>query len=201
LGGETAEMPGVYHENAFDLAGTIIGAVDLAEGWQNGATIRPGDVLLGLPSNGLHTNGYSLARRVFATYSLDTVLPELGEPLGDALLRPHRCYLRELQELHQHVNVKGMAHITGGGFPGNIARILPAGVQATIDIHAWQVPPLFQTIARLGKIESEEMYRTFNMGVGMVLVLAPDMAEQARRVLPELLTVGTITEGNGVTYK
>ncbi len=201
LGGETAEMPGVYHENAFDLAGTIVGAVDLAEGWQNGATILPGDVLLGLPSDGLHTNGYSLARRVFAAYSLDTVLPELGEPLGNALLRPHRCYLRELQELHQHVNVKGMAHITGGGFPGNIARILPAGVQATIDIHAWQVPPLFQTIARLGKIESEEMYRTFNMGVGMVLVLAPDMAEQARRVLPELLTVGTITEGNSVTYK
>ena len=199
LGGETAEMPGVYHNDAFDLAGTIVGAVDLAEGWQNGATIRPGDVLLGLPSNGLHTNGYSLARRVFAPYTLETVFPELGETLADALLRPHRCYLRELQSLHQQVNVKGMAHITGGGFAGNIARILPAGSQARIDTQAWQVPPLFQLIARLGQIEREEMYRTFNMGIGMVLVLAPDMAEQARRVLPELLTVGTITAGNGVT--
>jgi phosphoribosylformylglycinamidine synthase I len=194
LGGETAEMPGVYHANAFDLAGTIVGAVDLAEGWQNGATIRAGDVLLGLPSNGLHTNGYSLARRVFAPYPLETVFPELGETLADALLRPHRCYLRELQTLHQHVNIKGMAHITGGGFTGNIPRILPAGCQAKIDIRAWQVPPLFQLLARLGKIADEEMYRTFNMGVGMVLALAPDMAEQALRVLPELLTVGTIAE-------
>jgi phosphoribosylformylglycinamidine synthase I len=201
LGGETSEMPGVYHANAFDLAGTIVGAVDLAEGWQNGATICPGDILLGLPSNGLHTNGYSLARRVFASYPLETVFPELGETLANALLRPHRCYLRELQSLHQQVNIKGMAHITGGGFVGNISRILPAGNQAQIDTQAWQVPSLFQLIAHLGKIEHEEMYRTFNMGVGMVLVLAPDMAEQARRVLPELLTVGTIAEGSGVILK
>jgi phosphoribosylaminoimidazole synthetase len=157
--------------------------------------------LLGLPSSGLHTNGYSLARRVFASYALATVLPELGEPLADALLRPHRCYLRELQTLHRHVHIKGLAHITGGGFPGNIARILPAGTQAIIDTRAWQVPPLFSLIARLGKIEREEMYRTFNMGVGMVLVLAPEMAEQARRVLPELLSVGTIEEGAGVILR
>jgi phosphoribosylaminoimidazole-succinocarboxamide synthase len=198
LGGETAEMPGVYHSDAFDLVGTIVGAVDLAEGWQNGATIRAGDVLLGLPSNGLHTNGYSLVRRIFAPYKLETVFPELGESLADALLRPHRSYLRELQILHQQVTIKGIAHITGGGFAGNIARILPAGCQANIATHAWQVPPLFQLIARLGKIANDEMYSTFNMGIGMVLVLAPDMAEQARRVLPELLTVGTITEGSGV---
>ena len=193
LGGEMAEMPDVYHAHAFDLAGTIVGAVDLAEGWRNGADIQPGDILLGLPSNGLHTNGYSLARRVFAPYALDSMLPELGEPLADALLRPHRAYLRELQKLHQHVTIKGMAHITGGGFPGNISRILPAGCQARIETGAWQVPPLFRLIARLGKIEREEMYRTFNMGVGMVLVLAPEAADQARRVLPELLTVGAIT--------
>lgn len=198
LGGETAEMPGVYHDHAFDLAGTIVGAVDLAEGWQNGASIQPGDVLLGLPSNGLHTNGYSLARRVFAAYPLETVFAELGEPLADALLRPHRSYLRELRGLHEQVNIKGMAHITGGGFAGNISRILPPGTEARIDIHAWQVPPLFQLIARLGRIASEEMYRTFNMGVGMVLVVAPDMAEKARCVLPELLTVGHIAEGSGV---
>jgi phosphoribosylformylglycinamidine synthase I len=198
LGGETAEMPGVYQHDAFDLAGTIVGAVDLAEGWQNGATLRPGDILLGLPSNGLHTNGYSLARRVFAPYALDTLFPELGEPLVDALLRPHRCYLRELQSLHQRVNVKGMAHITGGGFVGNVSRILPAGCQARIDTQAWAVPPLFELIARLGKIERDEMYRTFNMGVGMVLALAPDVVAEARRVLPELLTVGTVAEGSGV---
>jgi len=200
LGGETAEMPGVYHANAFDLAGTIVGAVDLAEGWQNGAFIQAGDVLLGLPSHGLHTNGYSLARRIFAPYTLNTIFPELGESLADALLRPHRCYLYDLQKLHQAVVIKGLAHITGGGFPGNISRILPAGAQANIDIHAWQVPPLFQLLTRLGQIEPAEMYRTFNMGVGMVLVLAPEEAEQARRVLPELLTVGKIVEGSGVTF-
>lgn len=198
LGGETAEMPGVYHEQAFDLAGTIVGAVDLAEEWRNGATICAGDVMLGLPSNGLHTNGYSLARRVFAPYALDTVWPELGETLADALLRPHRCYLRELANLHQHVPIKGMAHITGGGFSGNISRILPAQTQAVVETHAWHVPPLFQLLARLGKVDWAEMYRTFNMGVGMVLVLAPEAADKARTLLPELLTVGHIAEGSGV---
>jgi phosphoribosylformylglycinamidine synthase I/phosphoribosylaminoimidazole-succinocarboxamide synthase len=201
LGGETAEMPGVYREQAFDLVGTIVGAVDLAEGWRNGAAICAGDVLLGLPSDGLHTNGYSLVRRVFASYTLDTVFPELGEPLADALLRPHRCYSRELQKLHQNVPIKGLAHITGGGFAGNISRILPTATQAIIDIHAWTVLPLFQLIARLGRVEREEMYRTFNMGVGMVLVLSPEAADQARRVLPELLTVGRIIEGSGVTLQ
>jgi phosphoribosylaminoimidazole synthetase len=198
LGGETAEMPGVYHDHAFDLAGTIVGAVDLAGGWRNGAAIQPGDILLGLPSNGLHTNGYSLARRVFAPYPLETIFPELGESLADALLRPHRCYLRELQTLHQHVNIKGMAHITGGGFAGNISRILPGGSQARVDVSAWQIPPLFQLVARLGKIAPEEMYRTFNMGAGMVLALAPAEAARARDVLPELFTVGSIAEGKGV---
>ncbi|MGH2506235.1 MAG: phosphoribosylformylglycinamidine cyclo-ligase [Ktedonobacteraceae bacterium] len=198
LGGETAEMPGVYYEQAFDLAGTIIGAVDLAEGWRNGATICAGDVLLGLPSNGLHTNGYSLARRIFALYALDTILPELGESLADALLRPHRSYLRELKTLHQNVLIKGMAHITGGGFPDNLVRILPAKTQAVIETKAWQVPPLFQLLARLGNVECEEMYRTFNMGVGMVLVLAADAADKARSLLPELLTVGHIAAGSGV---
>ncbi len=191
-------MPGVYREDAFDLAGTIVGAVDLAEGWRNGATICAGDVLLGLPSNGLHTNGYSLARRVLSSYTLDTALPELGETLADALLRPHRCYLSELEKLHQNVSIKGIAHITGGGFAGNIARILPDGTQAVIETHAWQVPQLFQLIARLGQVECEEMYQTFNMGVGMVLVLAPEAADKAQAILPELLTVGHIAAGSGV---
>ena len=202
LGGETAEMPDIYLPSAFDLAGTIVGVVEQDE-VVSGESIRPGDVLLGFPSNGLHTNGYSLARRIFAPYALDTVFPELGEPLVDALLRPHRCYLREIERTRAYLadrerSIKGMAHITGGGFAGNISRILPPGVQAVIETKGWKVPPLFRLLARLGQVSREEMYNTFNMGVGMVLVLSPKGAIDARCVFPELLSVGYITEGDGV---
>ena len=202
LGGETAEMPDVYAENAFDLAGTIVGVVE-EEDAQNGATISEGDTILGLPSSGLHTNGYSLARRIFAAYALETVFPELGESLADALLRPHRCYLPEVTRLREYLSdrgryVKGIAHITGGGFKGNISRILPVGTQAVIDTTSWQVPALFQLIARLSGIEQEELYRTFNMGIGMIIVLAPKAALEARSALPELQTIGKITRGEGV---
>lgn len=202
LGGETAEMPDVYLPGAFDLAGTIIGVVE-QDAIVHAETICPGDVLLGLPSNGLHTNGYSLARRVFAPHALNTVFPELGEPLVDALLRPHRCYLREIACIRTSLadggcGIKGMAHITGGGFEGNISRILPAGTQANIDTSAWRVPPLFLLISRLGEVHHAEMYRTLNMGVGMVLVLSPKGAQEARRVCPELIPIGSITEGDGV---
>ncbi len=206
LGGETAEMPDVYLPGAFDLAGTIVGVVE-QDTLVDSTAICVGDVLLGLPSSGLHTNGYSLVRRVFASHALDTVFPELGEPLVDALLRPHRCYLRELQMLREKgiphdksgtYDIKGIAHITGGGFEGNVARILPSGRQAVIETNAWTVPPLFQLIARLGQVTREEMYRAFNMGIGMVLVVSPEVAEHAQRVLPELLTVGYITGGEGV---
>ena len=202
LGGETAEMPDVYLPGAFDLAGTIIGVVEqdaLVDGRPHGSSLQ-GDVLLGLPSSGLHTNGYSLARRVFAPYALDTVFPELGESLVDALLRPHRCYLHEIQTLSEHTGIfiKGIAHITGGGFEGNVARILPPGRQALIETNAWTIPALFQLIARLGQVTREEMYRAFNMGIGMVLVVSPEAVEHAQRVLPELLAVGYITEGEGV---
>jgi phosphoribosylformylglycinamidine synthase I len=202
LGGETAEMPDVYLPGAFDLAGTIVGVVEQDE-MISGKTIRAGDVLLGLPSSGLHTNGYSLARRVFAPYALNTVFPELGEPLVDALLRPHRCYLREINLLRPYLAdrgrfIKGIAHITGGGFEANIARILPQGTQAVVETQKWPVPPLFQLIALLGRISREEQYRTFNMGIGMVLVLTPKGALEARSLLPELITVGYITEGEGV---
>jgi len=207
LGGETAEMPDVYLPGAFDLAGTIVGVVEQDE-VIDGASIRPGDVVLGLPSSGLHTNGYSLARRVFAPYSLDTVFPELREPLSDALLRPHRCYLSEVQALRDSFReagnagaIKGIAHITGGGFAGNIARILPVGARAIIEAGAWEVPPLFSLIARLGNVERAEMYRAFNMGIGLALVLAPEDAEQACRLLPELLPIGSITTGAGVEVR
>jgi phosphoribosylaminoimidazole synthetase len=205
LGGETAEMPDVYLPGAFDLAGTIIGIVEEDE-IINGSTISPGDVILGLPSNGLHTNGYSLVRRVFAPYALDTVLPELREPLIDALLRPHRSYLREIIPLKDYLTdrgryIKGMAHITGGGFAGNISRILPAGTQAVIDTHTWSVPPLFQLIAQLGNVSQAELYRTFNMGIGVIIILSPKGAIDARCILPSLITIGSIQEGNGVVVQ
>ncbi|MFL5625391.1 MAG: phosphoribosylformylglycinamidine cyclo-ligase [Ktedonobacteraceae bacterium] len=202
LGGETAEMPDVYLPGAFDLAGTIVGVIE-QDAIINGADIAAGDVILGLPSSGLHTNGYSLARRVFAPYALDTVFPELGEPLADALLRPHRCYLREIEHIRaslaqkDHV-IKGMAHITGGGFAGNISRILPQGMQAVIETKAWTAPPLFDLVARLGQISQAEMYRALNMGIGMVLVLAPRGVNEARNACPELLTIGHIQTGDGV---
>ncbi|MFL5589760.1 MAG: phosphoribosylformylglycinamidine cyclo-ligase [Ktedonobacteraceae bacterium] len=205
LGGETAEMPDVYLPGAFDLAGTIVGVAE-QDAIVKAASICAGDVLLGLPSSGLHTNGYSLARRVFAPYTLDTVFPELGEPLADALLRPHRCYLKDVEGIRKYLAdrgsfIKGTAHITGGSFTGNIARILPAGTQAVIKTDAWTVPPLFQLLARLGQVSRTEMYRTLNMGIGMVLVLPAEAAEKARHVHPELLTVGYITEGDGVVLQ
>ncbi len=200
LGGETAEMPDVYIPGAFDLAGTIVGIVEQDSMIGNGQCISMGDILLGLPSSGLHTNGYSLARRIFAPFALDTIFPELGEPLVDALLRPHRCYLREIQTLREYpgITIKGIAHITGGGFEGNIDRILPPGVQAVIETGTWKVPPIFDLIGRLGDVTPKEMYRTFNMGVGLVCIVSPEVATQAQRLLPELLKIGSIKEGEGV---
>jgi phosphoribosylformylglycinamidine synthase I len=205
LGGETAEMPDVYQPEAFDLAGTIVGVVEKDE-IISGKTIGPGDVILGLPSNGLHTNGYSLARRVFAPYELDTIFPELGEPLVDALLRPHRSYQSEIMQLREYLAdrgrfIKGMAHITGGSFAGNISRILPPGTQAVINTRSWRVPPLFQLLARLGSVPRDEQYRALNMGIGMVIILSSKSALDARCVLPELLTIGSIREGEGVVLE
>ncbi len=203
LGGETAEMPGVYLPGAFDLAGTIVGIVEQNSIIGSKQDVSSGDILLGLPSSGLHTNGYSLARRIFAPFALDTIFPELGEPLVDALLRPHRCYMREIQTLRKYpgITIKGMAHITGGGFEGNIARILSPGMQAIIETGAWEVPPIFELLGRIGQVTRKEMYRTFNMGVGMVLIVSPEVAMHAIRLLPELLTIGYITEGEGVMLR
>src|SRR5258708_3667477 len=203
LGGETAEMPDVYLPGAFDLAGTIVGIIERDEIIGSGQDIATGDILLGLPSSGLHTNGYSLARRVLAPYALATIFPELGEPLVDALLRPHRCYLREIQALREHwdITIKGLAHITGGGFEGNISRILPTGLQAGIETGARSGPRIFLLLCRLRQGCRQEVYRALNMGVGMVLVVTPEVAVHARRVLSELLTVGHITEGEGVVLE
>jgi len=179
LGGETAEMPGFYGEGEYDVAGFIVGAVDRSR-LITGRTIAVGDLLVGVPSSGLHTNGYSLARRViFERLQLDvsSYVAELSRTVGDALLEPHRSYLPIVQPLLDAGRIKGMAHITGGGITDNLPRVLPHGTAAVIDRSAWQVPPIFTWLQRSGSIPDEDMLRTFNMGIGLIIVTGRDNAE------------------------
>ncbi|MPZ18247.1 MAG: phosphoribosylformylglycinamidine cyclo-ligase [Luteitalea sp.] len=174
LGGETAEMPGFYVDEEYDLAGFIVGVVDRAR-IIDGRTVAPGDLLIGLPSSGLHTNGYSLARRiVFEQLALtaDTYVPEVGMDVGSALLVPHRTYLPVVAPLLETGVIKAMAHITGGGITDNLPRALPEGTSAEVDRAAWEVPALFQWLQAAGGVPADEMYRTFNMGIGLILVCA-----------------------------
>lgn len=195
LGGETAEMPGVYAPGEFDLVGTIIGVVDRSQ-LIDGSTIRPGDAVIGLASSGLHTNGFSLARRVFEGWDLHAAPPELGRPLGEALLAPHRCYLAEIQRLRAAgVAIKGLAHITGGGLIDNPPRILPAGAAIHLHRGRWPIPPLFQLIQRAGQIDDAEMAHVFNLGLGMLIVTAPQQAATALHVLGEGWLVGEVAAG------
>ncbi len=183
LGGETAEMPGFYGEGEYDIAGFIVGVVDRAK-IIDGKTIAAGDVLLALPSAGLHTNGYSLARKLFfdvAGYKPDTKLPELGTTAGEALLAPHVSYLRPLEGLLDRGVIKGLAHITGGGLTDNIPRILPEGTAVKIEKGSWPVLPIFELFQRIGNVSEFEMYRTFNMGVGMVIVASSEDAGIVRK--------------------
>lgn len=205
LGGETAEMPGFYADGEYDLAGFIVGIVD-RERVIDGGGIRPGDRLLGLPSSGLHTNGFSLARRiVFETLNLrvDSVVEELGERIGDELLRSHRSYLRPVSRLLAAGPglVKGLAHITGGGLTGNLPRVLPPGTGAQV-VRGWRTPPVFEFLQRAGDVPEDEMYRTFNMGIGMVVVVAPESVAAARALLaeagePGAAPIGRVVEGSG----
>jgi len=176
LGGETAEMPGVYAPGQMDLVGTIIGLVEREE-MITGSSVVPGDILVGLPSSGLHTNGYSLVRRLFGPESFSAYADLLGRPLGVALVEPHRSYLPHFRAIRQVAKIKGMAHLTGGGFLDNIPRILPANTAVVVKRSAWQVPPLFQLIERVGQVDHDEMYRVFNMGIGMVVIVAPGEAQ------------------------
>ena len=179
LGGETAEMPGFYADGEYDLAGFIVGQVRKAD-IVDGRSIVAGDVLVALPSAGLHTNGYSLARRIaFETLKLDvhTYVPELGETVGEALLRPHRSYLKPIAPLLVARSIKGMAHITGGGITENVPRTLPEGRSFTLDRASWTPPALFSWLQRAGGIGDAEMFRVFNMGVGLMLVVSPDDAD------------------------
>jgi phosphoribosylformylglycinamidine cyclo-ligase len=186
LGGETAEMPGVYALGDYDLAGFIVGLVD-AGSTPDTARVKDGDVLVGLPSNGLHTNGYSLVRKVFEDVPLNRVFPELGSPLGEVLLEPHRSYLDELGRIRW----KSAAHITGGGILGNLPRCLPDGLGARLDRKAWEVPAIFELIRKRGRIADDEMYGTFNMGLGMILVV------DASAVPPGATVVGEVVHHSG----
>ncbi|MDQ3906930.1 MAG: phosphoribosylformylglycinamidine cyclo-ligase [Acidobacteriota bacterium] len=182
LGGETAEMPGFYSEGEYDIAGFIVGVVD-REKVIDGKRIGPGDVLLALPSVGLHTNGYSLARKLFfetADWRADTPVKELGTTVGEALLAPHKSYLRELEGLLDAGAIKGLAHITGGGLVENIPRVLPEGVGVEIRLGSWDVPPIFTLMQQLGRVPEREMLRTFNMGVGMVIICARPDAQRIK---------------------
>ena len=207
IGGETAEMPGFYAEGEYDIAGFIVGVVERSR-LIDGRTIEPGDALVGLPSSGLHTNGYSLARKVFfETCGLqsDSYVDGLGGTVGDVLLATHRSYLAPMRPLLEAGVVKGMAHITGGGITENLPRILPPGCAARIDRRQWQVPPVFSFIGERGGIADAEMLRAFNMGIGLIVACAPDSCDQVLARLRETgetaaVRIGTVVEGDQVVH-
>ncbi len=202
LGGETAEMPGLYPPEEYDLVGTIVGTVD-KRSVINGRKVRPGDVMIGLPSSGLHTNGYSLARKVIfetAKLKINDIFPGTRKTVADILLAVHLSYLKPVTALMRKVRIHAMAHITGGGFPDNVPRVLPQNVDAVFDCSTWKVPPVFEFIRKAGKVDREEMYRVFNMGIGMVLVVPRGDVETAlatlRKAGSKPVVIGWITKGN-----
>jgi phosphoribosylformylglycinamidine cyclo-ligase len=196
IGGETAEMADIYRGGDFDLAGFIVGVVE-KEKIIAGKGIKAGDAVLGLPSNGLHTNGYTLARKIFGDTrsALEKRYPELDKPIGEALLEPHICYHNQLKPLLPYV--KGMAHITGGGLIDNVPRVIPEGLAVCFDGGKWEVPPVFPLIQRLGKVDRDEMYHVFNMGIGMVAVCAPENVSKFTAQLPEIKVIGEIVKQTG----
>ena len=197
IGGETAEMPGFYAVGEYDIAGFIVGVVEKSQ-LIDGRNIQPGDVLIGLPSAGLHTNGYSLARKIcfeVAGWAPDTFVPELGATVADALLAPHLSYLAAVRPLLERGLVKGLAHITGGGITENLPRILPQGCAAQIDRTAWPVPALFRLLQDRGGIARDEMFRAFNMGIGLIVVCAGADAVRVH-ALVDAPRIGTIVAGN-----
>ncbi len=210
IGGETAEMPGFYPEGEYDLAGFIVGAVE-RKNILTGKNVKPGDALLALPSAGLHTNGYSLARKlVFDVAKLkpDTYVAEVGNKIGAELLKPHLSYAPALKNILARGWVSALAHITGGGIPGNLPRVLPSGVQAQVDLGAWPVPPIFKYLAKLGKIDTDELLQSFNMGVGMVLIVPQAKVQSVeadlKRRREKFFRIGRIERGESgkarVTY-
>jgi phosphoribosylformylglycinamidine cyclo-ligase len=197
IGGETGEMPGLYATpEDYDLVGFIIGVVE-KEKLIQGKDIVAGDSIIGLPSSGLHTNGYSLVRKIFGVEPsvLNSRYPELGRTLGEVLLEPHRCYLKQLKPLLPVI--KGLAHITGGGLVDNVPRVLPEGLAAKFDSQTWSVPPIFQLIQKRGNVDRDEMYHVFNMGIGMAVICSSDNVDHLTKSLPEARVIGEVTKQTG----
>ena len=203
IGGETSEMSSFYGDGNYDVAGFAVGIVD-KEQCITGETIEVGDIVLGLPSSGLHSNGFSLVRHIILERKqlpLDTYIDELGRTIGEEVLEPTKLYVKQILPLVEAGYVKGMAHITGGSFYDNIPRILPRGMAVTINSNAWPVLPIFKLLQRWGSVEPKEMYHTFNMGIGMVLVVKPEVVESIVALLHEqgevVYSIGIVTEGDG----
>ena len=202
LGGETAEMPGVYRDNTFDLAGTIVGVVDRDALLPRNVAV--GDVILALPADGLHTNGYSLARTIVPTLGGYDACPDSlnGQSVGEALLVPHRCYIPEYTALTAAgVTIHALAHITGGGVIDNLPRILPAGCGAVINRGSWQIPAIFQLLVQAGDLSAEDAYHAFNMGLGMLVVVPADAVTAACAAVPAARVVGEVVAGQGVVLQ
>jgi phosphoribosylformylglycinamidine cyclo-ligase len=205
IGGETAEMPGLYRPGEYDIAGTIVGVVEKKK-IIDGRKIRAGDILIGLPSSGLHTNGYSLARAVLLErFTLEAHIPELNATLGEALLTIHRSYLRVVTPLLEKFSVHGLAHITGGGIEGNTMRIISRGMHVEIDWDAWARPPIFSLIQSLGNVSEDDMRRTFNLGIGLVIIVSRRNADAVLRFLrmqkEQPVVMGEVTRAAGRRYR
>jgi phosphoribosylformylglycinamidine cyclo-ligase len=207
IGGETAEMPGLYHDGEYDLAGFIVGVVEKKR-MITGKSIKSGDVLIGLPSTGLHTNGYSLARKLLfeiAGHHVNTELDELGTSVAKELLKLHRSYLAPLRALHDKKILKGAAHITGGGITDNTPRILPKGLGVTIQTKSWPVLPVFELLRKIGDIPEADWRRTFNLGIGMIFVVSPGDLKKACKTLDKMkerwYQIGVVTKTPGVLYQ
>jgi phosphoribosylformylglycinamidine cyclo-ligase len=201
IGGETAEMPGMYQDGEYDIAGFSVGVVD-KDKMINPANVKPGDAVIGFASSGVHSNGYSLVRKLFLQdggYSLDHVFPELGQPLGEVLITPTRIYVKTILDLLQRFDIRAMAHITGGGFLENIPRALPEGTAVEIEVGSWPVLPVFNVMQRLGNIGATDLYRTFNMGIGMVLIVPEVQADEflaaAEQLGEQAYRIGRVVEG------
>lgn len=206
IGGETAEMPGFYAEGEYDLAGFAVGVVN-RESIVDGQRVRPGDVLIGLHSSGLHSNGFSLVRHVFFDrlgWKIERHVPELGKTLGEELLAPTRIYVRPVLACLERFDVRAMAHITGGGLPENVLRSLPEGLGAVIRRSAWEVPPIFALLQELGDVPADDMARTFNLGIGFVLVVPPEEAGRALEFFKSQKVgcafIGEVVKGEGVRF-
>ncbi|CAG9621356.1 phosphoribosylformylglycinamidine cyclo-ligase [Sutcliffiella rhizosphaerae] len=203
IGGETAEMPGMYDESEYDLAGFTVGVVE-KERLITGANIQAGNVLIGLSSSGIHSNGYSLVRKIVANLDLNKKYPGLASTLGEALLTPTKIYVKPILEVLKKHTINGMAHVTGGGFIENIPRMLPEGLQAEIDYGTWPMPPIFDLLQEFGELERKEMFNIFNMGIGMVLAINEEILQDVVKILEsngeKAYLIGRVKEGEGITF-